>query len=92
MNSDSGTEDFLERPFRITSITRSDVGQLGAPWQVLALLTDEQMEKIAKDMEDRYVGMGSFWEDLLSAVTHRLKDLGLADAGVTLSLPLDKEE
>src|SRR6266567_477707 len=59
------------KPFVITSVSRSDLQELGATDEQVAALTDEDMRAIARDMEELYTA-DSFWDDLRETANERL--------------------
>ncbi len=64
------------KPFVITSVSRSDLQELGATDEQVAALTDEDMRAIARDMEELYTA-DSFWDDLRETANERLTQKGL---------------
>ncbi len=57
-----------EKPFTISSVCRQDLVDAGIPRELVARLSDEDMEAIARRMGELYVEYGSFWEDIPTAL------------------------
>jgi len=55
--------EFWNKEFVITSVTRADLQKHGFSTEQIAQLSDEDMETIASAMEDIYCDTG-YWEDL----------------------------
>ncbi len=71
-------ESELEKAFVVTSLCRQDLVELGVTTEQLAALTDEDMEAIARVMENVYVD-NDFWFDLREAANKRLKAKNLEE-------------
>ncbi len=69
----------LETSFFITSLTREDLIEYGATREEARSLSDQDMEAIAKRMENLYVSNGSYWSDMTSAVNELLQEKGMAE-------------
>ncbi len=57
------------KSFEVSSVSRADLVQAGFPQELIAQLTDEQMERIAAKMGDYYNNQG-YWDDLVAATGH----------------------
>jgi hypothetical protein len=56
-------EEFWSKEFPITSVTRADLVSAGISRPVVEKLSDEDLTRIASEMEDIYCDHG-YWEDL----------------------------
>lgn len=55
--------------FSITSVTRADLVSAGFSQELVASLSDEDMQAIAAKMEDLYCDH-SYWDDVVRAVAY----------------------
>ena len=62
LEEDNGT-DPLEKVFPLTGVSRADLKRVGFSQEQIEQLSDEDMQAIARIMEDAYVE-ASFWDDL----------------------------
>ena len=72
VEEDSET-DPLEKLFPLTSVSRADLKQVYFPQETIEQLSDNDMEAIARIMEDAYVE-ASFWGDLEYAAGKLLEE------------------
>jgi hypothetical protein len=61
------------KAFPYGSITREDLRSLDIPEDQIALLTDEDMQAIAKKVGELYCDFG-FWEDLRTAIEQVMEE------------------
>ena len=71
-------EQPVDRMFRITSVSRSDLQQVGFGEDDIDWLSDDDMETIARKLEDHYVD-AMFWDDLRFVVEEVLERKGGED-------------
>jgi hypothetical protein len=70
----SGPEtDTWDKDFEVISVSRADLVQAGFPPELVAQLTDEQMERIAAKMGDYYNDQG-YW-GLVTVATETITGL-----------------
>ena len=60
------------KEFPITSVTRIDLKVAGIPQKVITILSDEDMQAIARKMGEYYVDQ-SFWDHIGPAVEYVLE-------------------
>ncbi len=63
------SQEDQDKEFPVTSVARIDLQEAGIPETVIASLSNEEMETIARKMGDYYCDQG-FWDHIAPAVTY----------------------